>query len=583
LAIIGSDSFSRADQSGWGNASDGQTWSQVQGAGTLAIASNEGTFTGQIATDEVMVLGSTSQADTDCLVRFKVTNSGNDVPGVVFRSNGSNTFYRVRNNSGTLGIRRINAGSSTTVGVDTAVAMSAGTFYWIRGKIVGSTIYATMWADGGSEPAPQITVTDGTPISTAGRFGIYASINTTATDTIFYDHFTATDTVVAAPSTYPRFIPRALGATIIPVIVSQPLPYIDRALGSTIIYEDRTFIPRALGGVYIPDTVMWVPRGLSSIVQSSLLRSLTLAGVGTLSPTLSANLALPATTLAGVGTLTGTLSLSAALTAECDGVGTLAGTLSANTALSAQLAGVATCSALSLQTQASQPLPYIGRGLLSTIVYEARVFIPRALSATYIPDTSIWVPRALDSGAMQVQPLAATLPGVGTLAGTLSTTGGVSLSVTMAGVGTLAGTLPLSTALSTTMSGVGTLTGTLSASLTLPSTSLVGVGTLAGTLVLTTALSRTLTGVGTLTGVFSPRTALFLTCAGVGTLAGNLSIPSTSYLTAVWVTRDLVATWVTRDGKVTWATRDEKAAWAARDEQDTWATRDEQALWKTRS
>src|SRR5260221_4796102 len=156
--------------------------------------------------------------------------------------------------------------------------MSAGTLYWIRGKIVGSTIYATMWADGGSEPAPQITVTDGTPISTAGRFGIYASINTTATDTIFYDHFTATDTVVAAPSTYPRFIPRALGATIIPVIVSQPLPYIDRALGSTIIYEDRTFIPRALGGVYIPDTVMWVPRALGGTVQSFLLRSLTLAG-----------------------------------------------------------------------------------------------------------------------------------------------------------------------------------------------------------------------------------------------------------------------------------------------------------------
>src|SRR5258708_18804626 len=81
---------------------------------------------------------------------------------------------------------------------------------------------------------------------------------------------------------------------------------------------------------------------------------------------------------------------------------------------------------------------------------------------------------------MQVQPLAATLPGVGTLAGTLSTTGGVSLSVTMAGVGTLAGTLSLSTALSTTMAAVGTLAGTLSAHLPLPSTSLGGVGTLAG-------------------------------------------------------------------------------------------------------
>src|SRR5260221_702393 len=339
MAVIGDDNFVRADQSGWGTASDGQTWVQLSGAETLAIATNEGTATGNIGVDNWLALGTNTYADQECLVRFKFTNQTNDVPGIMLRSTGATTAYRVRNNGGSLGIRRVNSGVSTTVGVDVSFAISNNTFYWMRAQIIGSTIKARMWADGNAEPSTwNETATDGTPISGAGRFGLYSVINTTATDVNTFDSFSANDTVVAAPSTYPRFIPRALGATIIPVIVSQPLPYIDRALGSTIIYEDRTFIPRALGGVYIPDTVMWVPRGLSSIVQSSLLRSLTLAGVGTLSPTLSANLALPATTLAGVGTLTGTLSLSTALVAECDGVGTLAGHLSTNTARSVQLA-----------------------------------------------------------------------------------------------------------------------------------------------------------------------------------------------------------------------------------------------------
>jgi hypothetical protein len=493
MAIIGSDTFVRADQSGWGTASDGQTWSQVQGAGTLAIASNEGTFTGQIATDEVMVLGSTNQADTDCLVRFKVTNSGNDVPGVVFRSNGSNTFYRVRNNSGTLGIRRINAGSSTTIGADVTVTMSSGVFYWIRGRIVGSTISCTMWADGGSEPAPQIVVTDGTPISAAGRFGIYASINTTTTDTIFYDHFTATDTISFVKNLYVPFgIPRAFGATYLPPVIKPPLIYTPRAFGGTILTDSRIFVPRAFGGVYIPDNpnLLWVPHAVGNTTQgvtSALTR--TLAGVGTLTGTLSLSTALTST-LAGVGTLTGTLSLATALSDTLAGVGTLSGTLSANTALSV------------------------------------------------------------------------TLPGVGTLNGTLSAK--TALSATMTGVGTLNGTLSANTALTVTLAGVGTLNGTLSTGNNV-------------------ALAVTMAGVGTLSGVFSLRVALSLTFAGMGTLAGTLSIPSLSFLTATWITRDLTAIWITRDGKATWTTRDEKASWATRDEQATWDTRDDKATWTTRS
>ena len=255
-----------------------------------------------------------------------------------------------------------------------------------------------------------------------------------------------------------------------------------------------------------------------------------------------------------------------------------------------KLVGGATGSAV------SQPLPYIGRALGSTIIYENRTFIPRALGSTYIPDTILPVPRALLSTIQATVGLgctlagvgtltgtlsanltlpAVTIPGIGTLTGTLSTTGGVSLSVTMVGVGTLSGTMQLATALSTTLVGVGTLTGTLtektalsvtmagvgtlaptlSANLTLPGETMVGVGTLAGTMTLSTVLTSTIVGIGTISGVYSLRVALFLTCAGIGTISGTVTIPILTHITIVWMTRDLKATWITRDMKTTWTTR----------------------------
>src|SRR5260221_297805 len=193
MTVLGHDTFSRANQSGWGTASDTQVWVQLSGAETLAIASNEGTATGNIGVDNWLALGTTTAADQECRVRFKFTNQTNDVPGVMLRSTAATTAYRVRNNGGLLGIRRVNAGVSTTVGTDVSFAISNNTFYWIRAQIIGSTINARMWADGNAEPSTwTLKATDTTPISGAGRFGLYSVINTTATDVNTFDSFTAT-------------------------------------------------------------------------------------------------------------------------------------------------------------------------------------------------------------------------------------------------------------------------------------------------------------------------------------------------------------------------------------------------------
>src|SRR5258708_877432 len=138
MAIIGQDTFARADQSGWGSASDGQTWSQHQGTMTLAVASNEGTATGQTATDNVLLLRNKLQYATSVLVLLRF--SASDVPGVGLRSEAAGgPFYRIRKNAGTLGMRRIPAGASTAIGTDAGATMTAGTFYWMRGVATGNT------------------------------------------------------------------------------------------------------------------------------------------------------------------------------------------------------------------------------------------------------------------------------------------------------------------------------------------------------------------------------------------------------------------------------------------------------------
>ena len=707
--ILVQDTFVRANTAGnttvsnaagWGTSSDGNTWTDLHATDTptFSINTNRGEVTTS-ALDNQLALSSNTYADAEVVVRLTTNVIASNWNGVMLRDTSGTTGYLcILRNTANAQLSIVKDIAGGTIIASAAFSWSSGVAQWIRFRAVGNQLYAKAWADGSGEPAAwTITTTDST--YTSGRVGVFSSPNLT-TQTVFFDSLQVHDTTVPLTGVGTLSGTLSLSLSLSPAPVSQPLPYIGRGLLSTIIYEQRTFIPRALSGVYIPDTVMWVPRGMMSTVQSALLRSLTLAGVGTLTGTaqlttaltttlagvstlaetlslataltdtipgvgtlagtLSANVPL-AVTIPGIGTLAGTLTETTALTTTLAGVGTLAGTLSANTALSTTIAGVGTLTgtlsanlALGSVSLAgigiltgslfavSQPLPYIGRGLLSTIVYEQRTFVPRALSGVYIPDTILPVPRALLSTIQATiglagtlagigtltetvslsTVLATTLAGVGTLTGTLS--GGGALSVTLPGVGTLAGTLSLATALTTTLAGVGTLTATaslattlidtlagvgtlsgtitettallqtiagvgilsatLSANLTLASVTMVGVGTLAATMTAQVILSTSLVGAGTLTGVFSLRTAFSLICAGAGTLTPTLSIVgvTTQFITVTWLTRDLQATWLARDGKITWNTRDEKAGWLTRDEQASWNTRDELATWKVR-
>lgn len=501
MAVLASDTFTRANVgSGWGTATDGNAWAQVRGTQVLDVTSNEGRSAFSNATTGIQVLGSGTAADSEGLVRLQVATL-TDLAGIVLRFIDSNNFYSciIGNTSQTITFRKDVAAVFSTVGVAVGVTYVAGSWYWMRFRIVGTTFSAKFWADGSGEPNTwTMTATDAS-IAAAGRYGL-AATPTGAGNIDLFDSFSANDTVPI--TTFPEFIPRVFGGTLI-----------------------KTFIPRVFGGTFIrydgiPAGVTLAPvtmAGIGTLAGTfSLSTALTdtLAGVGTLAGTLSANLALASTTLAGVGTLTGTANLTTALASTFAGVGTLAGTFSLATALSDTFTGVGTLTGTAqLATSLSSTLAGVGTlsGTLST------------------------------TGGVS---LTVSLAGAGTLAGTLVLS--TALATTIAGVGTLAGTSTLSTALTDTLVGVGMLAGTLTAQTALTVT-VVGAGSLAGAIFLSTALTTQLAGAGILSGVFSIRIALFLTCAGAGTLAGNFAQLSAYYLTASWQTRDGLASWTTRD------------------------------------
>src|SRR6266581_3184236 len=261
MAIIGQDTFNRPDQSGWGISSGGQTWAQLVGAQTLAIASGEGTATSGINVDNWLACGSFAQADTEILFRFKYTDSANDVPGAMFRHNGASTAgatnaYRVVYNGVSLGIRRVNLGTATTLGTNFTFSVSNNTFYWIRANIIGSTLQSRIWKDGNAEPNTwQVAATDTTPLSAAGYYGLYSIINTTSTDVISFDSFTATNTLGDPLWHRPRYIMRAIAGSIFTPFQAIPA-WVDRALTANFVRQTQPvniprYVIRAFGSTLI--------------------------------------------------------------------------------------------------------------------------------------------------------------------------------------------------------------------------------------------------------------------------------------------------------------------------------------------
>src|SRR6266568_4557706 len=208
----GTDTFARADQGTWGIGSGGEKWTLLTpNTPTLTITSNSGTLTGtaQITNRQ---LGTNTTANQDLKCRISFTNTADNV-GVALRIiGGGASMYRIRINSNSLGIGKYSGGAFSGI-ASTAFTANAGTFYWLRATVQGSTLQAKIWQDGSGEPGTwTLTATD-TSISGPGGFGISVLLGASGnTDT--FDNFSMTplSTMNTIPVTYLDATPLPAGS-----------------------------------------------------------------------------------------------------------------------------------------------------------------------------------------------------------------------------------------------------------------------------------------------------------------------------------------------------------------------------------
>ncbi|MFL5626380.1 MAG: choice-of-anchor Q domain-containing protein, partial [Ktedonobacteraceae bacterium] len=167
---------------GWGNASDGHTWSSAGGSPTWSIASNQGKVT-NTNTDTFALLATTTYSDAEVLVRLSTTSANNgNWAGLTLRYSSPSSNYTAHLNfNGNLRLFRNGGGTQIAT---TPFAVLANTEYWLRFRAVGSTLSAKVWADGTNEPASwTLTATDTN--YHIGQAGIFLSPDVVGTVTVF--------------------------------------------------------------------------------------------------------------------------------------------------------------------------------------------------------------------------------------------------------------------------------------------------------------------------------------------------------------------------------------------------------------
>jgi hypothetical protein len=159
-APMGIDYVDRANQSGFGTASDGQSYVKV-GTATDAVASNKLTITNTTG-DLHEKFGSRTGNNLDGTMRFSLSAS-TMTSGSELRYVDTNNYYRLAASTTALSIIKKSNGVTTTLKT-VSVTLSTGTLYYLRFRVVNfgpTSLYGRVWAAGTLEPTNwTATITD---------------------------------------------------------------------------------------------------------------------------------------------------------------------------------------------------------------------------------------------------------------------------------------------------------------------------------------------------------------------------------------------------------------------------------------
>ena len=205
-----SDAFGRSVASGWGSADVGGVWG-VSSSARTQVSNGEGVIGGWTGgNQDVQAWLPVAKADTDTLV--KVSLDGSDPTGasyqprVVARAQADprdGYAARIIHQPGgavNWGLSRVvNAGGSNSLALGYGTLASsggAGTSWWIRLDVQGTTVRAKFWRDGSSEPSSW-TVSQTDSYFSSGNnvsLAVYAGSGLTSPfPSIGFDNLTVTD------------------------------------------------------------------------------------------------------------------------------------------------------------------------------------------------------------------------------------------------------------------------------------------------------------------------------------------------------------------------------------------------------
>lgn len=181
---LGTDTFQRANQSLWGNASDGQTWGgDANSQSAFSISGNTGLVTNTGSNSYSAVLGPQS-TDAEVFASGSLSSFSNSNFGDVLRWTNGNNWYKAYIDGSSLIIQK-KVNGATTILASVPFKAVAGTSYTIHFRVVGSTLTANVWASSGSEPGGwMVTASDSS--LTSGFCGMrFLTQSGTATITSF--------------------------------------------------------------------------------------------------------------------------------------------------------------------------------------------------------------------------------------------------------------------------------------------------------------------------------------------------------------------------------------------------------------
>lgn len=194
MTTLATDTFQRADQSGWGTASDGHTWSAVSGStATASITSNRGLL-GIFNAYSIQQIGTGTTANIDILVRLNQGGNDNNSTGPSWRVADINNNYRCVMFAATAYLQYFSSGVKNTITTAAISGFTNSTDWWMRVHHIGNHIQVRVWQDGTGEPGTWNIDTTDSHITAAGTYGLVSDLSGGAgSGSSKYDHLTVTD------------------------------------------------------------------------------------------------------------------------------------------------------------------------------------------------------------------------------------------------------------------------------------------------------------------------------------------------------------------------------------------------------